>query len=257
MRYESEQSGASTTSIVMGVAILLLLIVGGGGFVYLQHTEGAERLDRQYIAKELLRSPADGKLMRELKKFHPAEFDRFVDYIAELRRKGVREQEVVFEGRKLLASMVFEMKKSLQQAPADDLARYRKAKIGQLEKESVETCERFIVKAGSLEETPSPEMQAALMNMTTALFQAAAGARDKPVKRALSPKLSEKDRIALSSAMRKQGLSETELVLFSDERRLKMATARQRCSVDNALWRATDSLDAGSAERVTAMLVRV
>ncbi len=260
MRYEDKPSGASTRSIIAGVAILLLLIIGGGGFVYFQQIEAAERLDRQYVAKSLVNSPADGQLMRDLKKFHPEEFGRFVDYIVELRRKGVDEQEVVFEGSKLLGSMIFEMKKRLQQAPAESLARYRKSRIAvvdQLEKESVEACGQFIIKAGSLDQTPSRELQAIFATMTTVLFQAAAEARDRPVKRALSSGLSANDRATLLSAMRKQGLDDTELALFSDQRRLKMATASQRCSVDKALWRATDSLDAGPAERITLTLLRV
>lgn len=260
MRYESERNGISAASVILGIAVLLLLIVGGGALVYWQQSESSKRLDPTHIADGLLQNRSDGQLMRELKKLHPEDFRRIVDYIAELRRKGVGEQEVLLEARKMLASMAMEMRKNMQQAPADDLARYRKtltALIEQLEREDVEVCGQFAIDPSSIKGTGAAERQAAMKDLSFALFRAAAAARDTPARRVPQAELNAKDAAALISAMRREGISDSDLEVLADDKRMKRAPARQRCSIAKALWHAADSLPPAAAERATLVLIGV
>jgi hypothetical protein len=177
-----------------------------------------------------------------------------------LRRKGVGEREVVFEAGKMLASIAVEMRKSLQQAAAEDLARYRRrliALVEQLEREDVAVCGRFVLDPSSVGKKGSPEAQAILTELWLDLFRAAASARDTPAKRVGQEGLNAKDTVALVSAMRREGASDADLEVLSDDNRMKRAPAKQRCSIAKALWRATDSLAPAAAERVTVVLVRV
>jgi hypothetical protein len=244
--------------VILGVAILFLVLVGGAGIFYWQQSQVASRSTPEAVTREMLGDKTFGRMFRALEKTHPKDFSDLANSLAELRRQGKPEIEVLVQGRQMMAAKSLAMAKTLPQAPAPELAAFRNGQVAvieSLQRHNLDQCARFTMTGLTIDQVDDAESRPLMIDAAITVFEGAAAARDHPANRKFSGQLSQADSVALGNALRKEGMTDADLQAFITPGALLKAPAAQQCSVGLYLWRAINTLTPEQAARVTAQIL--
>lgn len=202
---------------------------------------------------ELMTNPATGELFKTIKQTNPAEFQAFVTRGAELVKDGASERATEGYARQFMITILRDQPKLLAAAPHDELLKAVNAQaemIGKARAADMATCAELA--STGVAKHAGADLQPAIDKAAIVRLHTAAAGRDHPVP---ITRASVSDRDALIAVMRKNGLSESDAILFTTVANAASAPQRSQCEIVYQSYRAALALPKDQGDRVMRWLI--
>ena len=238
--------------IFAGVGVVIGLLVAKFGMAAFNNRPGAAEAQFEAAVQN---EPNMGPMFQAMREYFPAEYAALKTEMATQHRAGASNETLSQLGFSRLAAFRQAHLRDIAQAPAAELAAFRKSQAAltdQLAKESQSMCARFSFATLSPTDRPSPAGQKALAEFGAVQFRAMAAGQKTPAKRATDAP-QQRDAQALVAQMKAQGLTERQVGAFLNGG-VGLSEA-EKCQTGVALSKALAKLPAEQADRITAVMV--
>ncbi|NIJ20986.1 hypothetical protein FHS95_002678 [Sphingomonas naasensis] len=256
---ERSRGGDPLWAVALGILLFLALTAGGvTAAVYFAKTGFAKRTSPEAVDTALTADPDSAAMIEAMQESYPEDYAKIRIAVSESARRGAAPASLHVETFQLMRNAALAHLPELAQAPHAELAAYTAAEsrmLAALETDDLTLCARYIMRGFGPGEVLSPEARIALAEMGVAQWRGAAAGRDQPVKRKVGAALAPRDAEALVAAMRKQGMDDRDLEVFSTPGLWVRAAPAQQCAVGKWLIDAIGTLPAEQSDRVAAWLI--
>lgn len=245
--------------VALSAALLLTLLVGGvGGAIYFAKANFASRTSPEAVDAALAADTDSAAMIEAMQESYPEDYAKIRVAISQSARRGAPPAALQAETFALIRRAALDHLDELAQAPHGELSTFIAAEsrmIAALEADDLTLCARYIMRGFSPGEILPPDARIALAEMGVAQWRGAAAGRDQPAKRKIQTELSPRDAEALVAAMRKQGMDDRDLKVFSTPHLWMRAAPAQQCSIGKWLVTAVARLPPEQADRVAGWLI--
>ncbi|MCX8474701.1 MAG: hypothetical protein MT490_02785 [Sphingomonas sp.] len=253
------RGGDPVWAVALGIALLLLLAAGGvAGAVYFAKTSFANRTSPEAVDAAFAADTDSAALVQAMQETYPEDYAKVREAISLSARRGASPPALQAQTFALMRNAALAHLDELTQAPHAELAAFIAAEsrmIEALEADDLTLCARYIMRGFGPGEVLPPDAKIALAEMGVAQWRGAAAGRDRPAKRKIGAVLPPRDAEALVAAMRRQGMDDRDLEVFSTPHLWMRAAPAQQCSVGKWLVAAVGALPPEQADRVAGWLI--
>lgn len=253
------RGGDPLWAVALGVLLLLLLAAGAvGGAVYFATTNFASRTSPEAVDAAFAADSDSAAMIEAMQETYPEDYAKVRAAVSQSARRGTPPAALQAETFTLLHNAALAHLDELAQAPHAELAAFIAAEsrmIAALETGDLTLCARYIMRGFGPGEVLPPDAKIALAEMGVAQWRGAAAGRDQPAKRKIQTDLAARDAEALIAAMRREGMDDRDLEVFSTPQLWMRAAPAQQCLIGKWLVTAITRLPAEQSDRVGAWLI--
>ena len=254
--YGRKSGGANW--IVVAVIAFVVLSLAGGAFNFLQRAtpEGkAAQLTENYDS-QFMNDPRFGGVFTKFKTEFPADYEHMKSQVIAAVRAGASDEQVSDIFGTYMRHFMLTHNADLAAAPSVNLKDIRAVQLQAilaLQKTSDEQCSGFFTTGGMDVEHSDPAAIDAMASLTSVTMDAIVAGRDTP---AVHAKLTTADDVAFVRSLRSHGMTQDQLAIFTDSKKLAAATAHDRCAIGVITMQTLADEPDGLADKLTVEIIR-
>lgn len=209
------------------------------------------------IADARRENPSVDRMYGAMERHFPEEYANFKDAMKKRLGQSASNDELKVAGFNYMREFTKTHLIDVAHAPSASLKDYRESQqqvLRVLHSESIELCAHYSMTGLRPDDSMSAYAKSALADAVAIQIRVAADGKRNPVMRN-TREVGEKDSIVFVQSLMKSGLTDDDVQMFSDPKRIEVAPAEQQCRIGEAMLQALNKMPTDQSDRVLAIIV--